>query len=231
MDIPLTESLSGISSPSPPSPLSPPSPPSPLSPLSSLSSHTFSFCLLRPNWLCRSSWPKLWQLASCPAPSPSPLCAQWPPTPWLCATQWAPPPSSRPPSWALHCSGLPQGRCGPHTPPSSSPLTEDFTCSPYDLSLPFTAPQAPLGCQPHDRAHMQTMQPTLTHSGASAQAPMLSRPWRLRALHIAKAKISHHALFLLLLFWPERRTDLRAVAGAQRPVLIAIGQYGWDGIV
>lgn len=96
----------------------------------------------RPNWPCRSSWPRLWQLASCPVPSPSQLCARWPPTHWLCATQWAPPPSSRPPSWAQHCSGLLRGHCGPHTPPSSSPLTEDFTCSPSDFSLPSSIPQA-----------------------------------------------------------------------------------------
>lgn len=97
----------------------------------------------RPNWPCRSSWPRVWQLASCPAPSPHQLCAQWRLTHWLCATQWAPLPSSRPPSWALHCSGLPQGHCGPHTHPSSFLLTKDLTCSPSDLHpCPFTKPQA-----------------------------------------------------------------------------------------
>lgn len=80
----------------------------------------------RPNWRCRSSWPRVWQLASCPAPSPHQLCAQWQLTHWLCATRWAPPLSSRPHSWALHCSGLPRGLCGPLTPLSSSPLTKDL---------------------------------------------------------------------------------------------------------
>lgn len=97
----------------------------------------------RPNWPCRSSWPRAWQLASCPAPSPHQLCARWQLTHWLCATQWAPPPSSRPPSWALHCFGLPRGRCGPHTHPSSFLLTKDLTYFPFDLHpCSFTKPQA-----------------------------------------------------------------------------------------
>lgn len=95
----------------------------------------------RPNWPCRSSWPRAWQLASCPAPSPRQLCAQWQLTRWLCAIQWAPPPSSRPHSWAQHCFGLPRGHCGPHTHPSSSPPTRDLTYFPSELhSCPFTKP-------------------------------------------------------------------------------------------
>lgn len=114
----------------------------------------------RPNWPCRSSWPRAWQLASCPAPSPHQLCARWQLTHWLYVTQWAPPPSSRPPSLAPHCFGLPRGRCGPHTRPSSFLLTKDLTSFPFDLHpCPFTKPQALLQCDLHDKGRTQTMQP------------------------------------------------------------------------
>ena len=114
----------------------------------------------RPSWPCRSSWPRAWRLASCPAPSPSQPCAQWRLTRWLCATQWAPPPSSRPPSWALHCFDLLRGHCGPHTHPSSSPPTKDLTHFSFELHpCPFTKPQALLQCDPHNKGHTQTMQP------------------------------------------------------------------------
>lgn len=116
----------------------------------------------RPNWPCRSSWPRAWQLASCPAPLPHQLCAQWQLTHWLCATQWAPPPSSRPHSWALHCFGLLRGRCGPHTHPSSSPPTRDLTYFPFELhSCPFIKPYVLHQCDPYDKGHTQTMQPVL----------------------------------------------------------------------
>lgn len=106
----------------------------------------------RPNWPCRSSWPRAWQLASCPAPSPHQLCAQWQLTRWRCATQWAPPPSSRPHSWAPHCFGPPQGRCGPHTHPSSSPPIRDVTYFPSEHhTCPFTKPSLvwPTWQRPH----------------------------------------------------------------------------------
>ena len=119
-------------------------------PLNMLNPHCVLLSLLtvpppvfsRPNWPCRSSWPRAWQLASCPTPSPNQLCAQWQLTHWLCATLWAPLPSSRPPSWALHCFGLPLVRCGPHTRQSSSPPTKDVTHPPCEL-LPCPLYQTP----------------------------------------------------------------------------------------
>lgn len=179
--------------------------------LPSLCSSLFSLLLTvappvfsRPNWPCRSSWPRVWQLASCPAPSPHQLCARWQPTHWLYAIQWAPPPSSRPPSLAPHCFGLPQGRCGPHTHPSSFLLTKDLTSFPFDLHpLSLYQTTGPPSVWPTWQRSHANYAAHLTYNGKSAQVLMLRRPLGLWAVPIIKAKIPHHAFFLLLLSWPK----------------------------
>lgn len=160
----------------------------------------------RPNWPCRSSWPRVWLLASCPAPSPHQLCAQWLLTRWLCATRWAPPPSSRPHSWALHCSGLLRGRCGPRTHPSSSPLIKDLTGIPVKLwPCPFTKSKALVLVWPRNKGHIQTMQPTWLKMGRVHKFQFITRPDGLRVLLITKAKIPFHAFFLLLWWRPQEQ--------------------------
>lgn len=205
--------------------------PSSLSSLSSRSSHTCSSCLLQTKLALQKQLTKTLTAGFLPSPltqptlctvATNPLALRHPVgTTAFIQTPFLGPALFRPAPGPLRAT---------HTPIIFSPYwrLHLFSVWPQPSLYRTTGPPGVWATRQSSHANYAA---NLTHDGASAQVPMLSRPWHLRAVHIVKAKIPHHALFLLLLFWPKRRTDLRAVTGAQRPVLIAIGQYRLDIIV
>lgn len=201
----------------------------PLCPLSSLSSHTCSSCLLQTKLALQKQLTKTLTTGFLPSPltqptlctvAANPLALRHPVgTTTFIQTPFLGPALFRPAPGPLRAT---------HTPIIFSPYWRLHLLS-ARLQPSLSHPTGPPGAT-WQSSHTNYAA-NLTHNGASAQVLMLSRPPHLRALHIIMAKIPHHAFFLLLLLWPKRRTDPRAVAGARRPVLIAIGQYGLDIIV